>query len=793
MSTRADGRTGSRFPISLMLSCMLLGATATRAVTRTWTGAGANALASNADNWSDTTAPVAGDDVVFDDSHYGNARTNVTWDLDPGAAGFASWTQTADYLGTVTIMTRYPAAGGFTNLHVAGHVTLTGGKWTQTANTVGSESQVHRLAVSIGGDFTLGGDAMIDVDVKGFSAGRGPSPGGTTQGHTGAGHGGVASWGTTFIAPGPTYGSVFRPTTLGSGGNQPGGGAVYLTVEGTATLNGAISARGTGGYRWPGSAGGSILLKADALSGTGWMDASGGTSTDNTGAGGGGRIGVILESGTTFGTVAFRAFGNTGAHFANSAAGTVYLQAAEQDEGEGILILDNNNLTDFNAWHSCTLIPDAGAHNDVHDLSRLSAIIITNRAILGISSNTVFDFGAVPIHGAGASTVADWRTASATPAKAAITLRGTNFVTFPNPFVISNYSLCLDVPVKAVGDWVVATNGSLSHSGNFNPLPGVEDYRLQLELSGNLTVAAGGAIEANTKGYYAHRGPGCWTTATGQGQTGSSHGGTGGQAHADRIPLSGYGSVLAPTTLGSGGGRQSNAYIPRSGGGAIDLFVHGTTTVHGVISARQSVPNQNRCAGAAGGSIHLRTGWLNGGGTLDASGDSSGSDNCGTGGGGRIAVKLLASESFGNVALAAPGMPQGSPTSRSSGAGSVYRETASQHGGRGVVLIDNNATALNSFNVTNVTTELIPGNYATQNELAQATLVITNRAQVALTGNTSIGNLYLATNHADNRLYLNGHTLTVNSYYHSDWGNEAWVVDGGGQIVWKSGTLLMVR
>jgi hypothetical protein len=74
-----------------------------------------------------------------------------------------------------------------------------------------------------------------------------------------------------------------------------GGGAVLLDVAGTAIVNGIISVQGTGGYRTAGSAGGSILLKAAAVSGTGILDASGGTSSGNSGAGGGGRIAVILS------------------------------------------------------------------------------------------------------------------------------------------------------------------------------------------------------------------------------------------------------------------------------------------------------------------------------------------------------------------------------------------------------------------------------------------------------------------------------------------------------------------
>jgi hypothetical protein len=372
---------------------------------------------------------------------------------------------------------------------------------------------------------------------------------------------------------------------------------------------------------------------------------------------------------------------------------------------------------------------------------------------------------------------------AATPPPSAIALRGTNLVTFPNPFVISNYCLCLDVPVSATGDWVVADNGSLSHSGNYDPLPGLEDYRLRLTLSGNLAVLTGGAIEANTKGYFYWKGPSPAATTTGQGQRGASHAGRGGPSGNNPFPLDGYGAVLMPRTLGSGGGRYAPAYTPRFGSGSIELNIQGTTTVYGIISARNNQFSEYRCAGAAGGSIFLKTGSLQGSGSIDARGDT-GNENCSAGGGGRVAVVLTASESFGGVSVSAAGVTGGA---NPSGPGSVYLERPSQGAGKGTVVFDNAGITITSTNAT----QLPAPAYAPGDELRRATLVISNRAQVSLTGNLAMKDIYLYTNSV---LHLNGYTLQLNTVYHTNWGNTNWVVYSNGQILWqKPGALLQFR
>ena len=733
-----------------------------------WVGSG---NWSTATNWSLGHAPLAGEDVEFD------FRGPEGCTADVVNADLGTFTFSAGYTGTVTCLTKYPGQGSFTNLSIAGDCAINGGILTHLTNS-GGEAEADRLALSVGGNLTVGPGGAINVDQKGFDIGKGPATGGAGSANSGASHGGLAGMGSASIAIKPTCGALAYPVNLGSGASARGGGAVFLNVTGTTRVDGVISAKGSC-VLYTGSAGGSVLIQTAAMEGTGVIDAAGGIggATSSAGGGGGGRVAVLLTDSATIGSVTMRAYGGSGYSF-RAGSGTIYLQTTGQAAGTGTLIVDGGNLTDFNPVSACTMV-------DNFNLNQLAGVIIRNRGILGVNTNTTLDFGVAKIQGDGASVVANWRTALAAPAGATIALRGTNGVTFPNPFVISNFSLCLDVPVSVEGNWVVASNGSLSHSGNYNPLPGSEDYRLNLDLTGNLTVEAGGAVEASTKGYYSAKGPAAGMN--GQGMPGAGHGGRGGQA-AVRTPSNSYGSVREPQTLGSGGGQYTGAAVQRPGGGSIELLVRGTTTVYGAISVRTAIPVESRCAGAAGGSIYLKTRYLQGAGSIDAQGDPSGSDNSSPGGGGRIAVLLTESESFGDVTFSAAGCPPGSQ-SYASGAGTLYRERASE-AGRGTLIIDNTDRAAV---LTNSLTQLPSPAYAPAGELTPVTLTVTNRTHVELTSNLTMKNLYLYPNSI---LYLKGYTLTLNSAYHEDWGNVSQVVYEGGQILWvppSGGSLIIIR
>ena len=151
---------------------------------------------------------------------------------------------------------------------------------------------------------TIDAGGVLTVAGKGFAAGSGPGAGLTTNSiGSGAGYGGHGG-ASSLLPGGATYGSAQQPVDRGSGGGlgygataggSEGGGALRLTVGGTLTLNGSLTAEGKAGLQdnAGGGSGGSIWLAAGALAGQGAIAADGGAGElYGGGGGGGGRIAI---------------------------------------------------------------------------------------------------------------------------------------------------------------------------------------------------------------------------------------------------------------------------------------------------------------------------------------------------------------------------------------------------------------------------------------------------------------------------------------------------------------------
>lgn len=240
-----------------------------------------------------------------------------------------------------------------------------------------------------------GGAAIINVttlDVQsggvlsgeglGFDSGRGPGKGGGFDGGTYGGEGGDNS----SNGVGTTYGSIIDPVFPGSGasagtGNGNGGGAIIISASGAVTVNGTIQADGTR-VTDRGGSGGSVNIVADSISGSGTVRASGAGGTNNAnGSGGGGRVAVALASGTSFGSLTFQAFGGLAIGSGISgAAGTVYLEDANDGSGDGELIINNNSTS--TASGTDTLISSSVTDTAVGDVT------IQNAGKLQMASST---------------------------------------------------------------------------------------------------------------------------------------------------------------------------------------------------------------------------------------------------------------------------------------------------------------------------------------------------------------------------------------------------------------------
>jgi hypothetical protein len=164
------------------------------------------------------------------------------------------------------------------------------------------------------GDATVAG--WVNADGRGYPMGEDPGPGAgsvAAWAGGGAGHGGAGHASVTGAAGGQTYGSALEPSTPGSQGGRgsggpgtDGGGVVRLIVGGTLTVDGRVSANalGTPPDNAGGGSGGSILLNARTLAGSGEIRADGGPGEwIDGGGGGGGRIAIYRTTRTFTGTI----------------------------------------------------------------------------------------------------------------------------------------------------------------------------------------------------------------------------------------------------------------------------------------------------------------------------------------------------------------------------------------------------------------------------------------------------------------------------------------------------------
>jgi len=643
-----------------MLWCLagLLSCNSIAATDRTWGGGGVNAVASNPTNWVGRVAPTAGDNIYLDTT----TNKNMTWDLN---IPVQSWTQVG-YAGTVTVATVYGTTG-FTNFNITGNCVISNGVWTHMANpSVNYES--NRLNATIGGDLIIGSNAAIDVTGKGYAAGYGP---GFTVSVANSAAGG--SYGGYGYIGGPCYGSITAPTNLGSGGSSSGGGAIQLTVAGNLRNDGLISAKGQNPGNINAGSGGSIYLITGTLTGSGTIQANGGSATGNYGSGGGGRVAlVVTTAGADFSLFTGRIStygGADGLYGGKGAAGTIYLEKQGDSPGKGQLLIDN-----LGGYQGYAVRTDLNGITAV--TCEFSHITLTNGANFSVGSNNTLIVTNTVLTGAGGLSNGIWLVGGTmrTPPTfvysnlfIGIGATGTIFSPATSLTIGSNATLFIDCPHTMTNILIVAAGGNLSHWANTT----LETYKMDLTIEGSLIVQPGGRVDVTAMGYTV--GPG-----SGAGSCGGSYGGRG-DVYVGENPHS-YGSIVAPTNLGSGGGTHP-------GGGAIRLNVSGAISNEGVISANGAASFNY---GGSGGSVYLTSGTLLGAGTIHANGGFASND--GMGGGGRVALTVTdpgANFSSYTGLIAAYGAPTNTPLYVLGGAGTVYLRTAAQGLNSGTLIIDN--------------------------------------------------------------------------------------------------------
>jgi outer membrane biosynthesis protein TonB len=567
----------------------------------------------------DTTAPVIsinGDNPasVVVGNVYTDAGATATDDVDTAVSVVSSGTVDTTIIGTYTIT--------YTATDLAGNITTA----TRTVNVVAlppppppllntltidknttltpGEYNYDNLVITNNATLTLQGDPTSANSFKGVKitainltidpgssisadqAGYGPNsgPGASSETSIGASYGGFSYNGASSSA---TYGSATKPTDLGSGGINSGGGAISIEISNTFTNNGTVSA--DGGIS---SSGGSIYVSAKNVAGSGILRADGGGLNFNSyfkSPGSGGRIALYYQTSSFDGII--KADGGCGQYDGMT-------MSCGQNGTIGIFDEALNDLYLNGSWKFL----QADAPFSFNNIYVSNGAKVTSENDVNITaSNMLVD------------------------KNSSFTLADNQVLNIPTITIDGGSSLTLS------GSETITAN-TLNVKGANSTVTVVPEKILSLTIP-NIIIDPGASISAYAKGYGYGVGPG---TPTSNNYGGASYGGLGG----GNLESSKYGSETEPVDFGSGG----YGYNKTRGGGAIRLIVSGSLSNDGVISANGDVTS-------SGGSLYITANNLSGSGIFSASGGGPycGGNCYSPGGGGRVAVYYGASSFTGQI------------------------------------------------------------------------------------------------------------------------------------------------
>ena len=556
----------------------------------TWIGGAAGAPTDwwTAANWSRGRVPGSNDDVVIDG---GTDQPTITMS---GPYTVHSLSIGANSASILTV-----ANGSTTNVFTtSGDLTIgKAGVLTHSANT---NTQVNSLVVSAGGDVTIASGGSINVIGKGYAPANGPGRGSAGKG---PGYGGDGlNYDATY---GNAYGSATQPTDLGSGGYYSyGAGAVKLTAH-AVTINGSIlagvdNADGTGGSIW--------VTTSTSLSGNGTIKASGGGSAQ--GFSSGGRIALYYDTNSFSGSISANGYLNAG-------AGTIYMKGADTPNGK--LIVRNS--------YTSTAAPTP----QLNTTETYDSVQVAGHALYVVDDGQILNAGTFVAADTGANSAVIQNNGTITSSGTTLTnyyIYDNGTYTDSNLTIGSGTTFELDntsptTPWNIEGDLTVANGGTITSPANTT----AATYAVNISAT-NITVASGGSINENGKGFIAQNGPGTTTS-----DAGASYGGLGSRSSSSTAIGPTYGSLTQPIDIGSGGGAAHGG----SGGGSVQLNATGSVVVNGIIGANGTSGGVNVGGGGSGGSIWLTGASISGTGSLTANGGSGYSNSGGSGGGGRIA------------------------------------------------------------------------------------------------------------------------------------------------------------
>ena len=737
-----------------------------------------NSLASIGCNWSEGHSPTELEHVLFDGRF---STANCTWDASASAT-VASWAQTNDYTGVITLKTVFPGKGDFQCLTITGDMTIDSGTITHPLSlnstsktwltgTQIREQEVYRLCLAVGGTLTVGASGAIDVKDKGhYQALQSNCYGAHAVGYSALG--GAAA-----------YGNPKEPIDIGMGcnGNQwawvsyPGSGAIRITAE-NVVVNGSICASAGslayGSHRRFTAAAGSIWIDADSITGSGSITAVAVQSYDvnnsgKNGRGSGGSIALWTKAPVALGTP-FVSAGATASGL--NAPGTVYLH--DQNMDKGVLIIDGMRSGNPLDYRACVYVTTDGdwTFDEVRlqNYGALSVPVGTTLALPGgwasiTSTNAVSaaNYGVLRYEGG---------TISAGTA-ANVVLNGRWMLT---PW--SNLVMNANVTVKggaAIG--VPAMADILDNDANGETLPTF--VSCNLTVNGNLTVESDGYLLAKR----------CGLKKYGNSINSGFRGVLPGHTHGGRCRFfksldaqgryyMAYDSVFAPCLPGNSV-PYPNGQSAEASGGVLSFVVTGALTLDGEANANgmlETYAAGGNCSGGTGGAIDITAGTLSGSGRILAEG---GTKQAQRGSGGRIAVKLTgAGADFSNFTgtISASGRVLSPGGSADSSAGTVYLQTAADGEKGGTVYIAMSAGNRSATNTN--TTEMVSLGYGGDDvkDYKKVNYVVSDYGRAAVNTNIVAASVKIADTHSF--LDLEGNTLRIKSFMYPKVVNEETVM-----------------
>ena len=511
------------------------------------------------------------------------------------------------------------------------------------------------------------------------------------------------------------YGSIYRPTTMGSsgGGNGGRGGSTINIYVDELRLDGILNANGGSSSNGGGGSGGSILVKCDvSLQGLGEMTANGGDAGSIwAGAGSGGRIYVSTKKSDFQGQ--YRAHGGYASSvYGKGGPGSIYIQIEQEyDNLVEYFTVDNSN---GQLYHYLTL-------NETADKLDFANIFISNYAKLQIIKDSKMrSINIKKVHGDGTGllrlrqnqlgTLERISAANDTNSKLALNLElhdGGEFIMSETTTILGKAPVALELDgiMRGAMNLIVGENRKIKIGRNAKIIPftetgiskqsnvtfgyfqldpgsivdfepdtganmivGTLDIKFRSKMTADyfnitctdISIEASAILSSSSADRVVSDSIDVKSGSPLLNGAGAGHGGNGGVMDSNTTNNNAYGSIYTPNMSGSRAGKTGR------GGGWINLHIGRRHILDGQISTDGSSSSNG---GGSGGSIMITCRQIEGFGLVSSRG-GNGLDGSGAGAGGRIALYAETKSRYEGKYIAYGGVGKSPMTA--AGAGTVF-------------------------------------------------------------------------------------------------------------------------